>query len=434
MAEKIEILASVVLDFRREKISGKYPVKIQVYSKVLQRNKYYSIGKLSKETETIEAIDYTKEEFTSIWESKKPRKKDDPDRNLIKEYLNRAKSVAEKIKPFSFEEFEKKFYQRKADTIETNIFNIYDTAINDLISEGRLGTASSYNCSKKKLAEYVGKNELTITAVTPKYLKQFEKYLLDSDISKTTIGIYLRAMRVMFNYAITNGIIDISNYPFSQNSKDKNKYFIPNGSNTKKALTKEELNTLFFATPSNPEQQKAKDFFFMSYNCNGMNVADIVNLRYRDIKGEYFYFIREKTKNTAKNKPRQIEVFISEYVQSIIEKYGNKNKSPKQLIFDVLNDDNTPDQNFRAKHNFVRFINQHLKALANSVGITGNIGTYYARHSFATNAITDHGASMVFVSKALGHSSLSTTDNYFSGFPDAMKKEISKSMMNFTQQ
>jgi site-specific recombinase XerD len=50
--------------------------------------------------------------------------------------------------------------------------------------------------------------------------------------------------------------------------------------------------------------------------------------------------------------------------------------------------------------NFTRFVNQHLKKLAKSLGITEDISTYFARHSFATIAIRS-GASMEFVSETL---------------------------------
>lgn len=106
------------------------------------------------------------------------------------------------------------------------------------------------------------KKNFRYTQITPKYLKTYENQLLIEGISKTTIGMYLRALRVIFNHAISKSIIDISNYPFSASRNDKNKHSIPKGSNTKKALTRDELKALFHAVPSNLEQQKAKDFFF----------------------------------------------------------------------------------------------------------------------------------------------------------------------------
>ena len=80
--------------------------------------------------------------------------------------------------------------------------------------------------------------------------------------------------------------------------------------------------------------------------------------------------------------------------------------------------------------NFTRFINQHFKKYALSLGITEDISTYWARHSFATRAIRI-GLSMEFVSEALNHSDLKTTKNYFSGFTDEVNKINSDKLMNF---
>jgi site-specific recombinase XerD len=41
------------------------------------------------------------------------------------------------------------------------------------------------------------------------------------------------------------------------------------------------------------------------------------------------------------------------------------------------------------------------------------------------------GASMEFVSEALGHNNLKTTQNYFAGFPEKDKKVFMEKMMKF---
>ena len=85
---------------------------------------------------------------------------------------------------------------------------------------------------------------------------------------------------------------------------------------------------------------------------------------------------------------------------------------------------------FAAVKNFTRSVNQGLKKLAKKLEIDENISTYYARHSFSTNAIRS-GASMELVSEQLGHSNLKTTQNYFSGFEDDSIEDITKKLMNF---
>ena len=81
--------------------------------------------------------------------------------------------------------------------------------------------------------------------------------------SKTTVGIYLRPLRAIFNKAIEEGDIVADIYPFK-------KYQIPTGQNIKKALDKSELKKLFTTQvePGSPKE-KARDFWFFSYQCNG---------------------------------------------------------------------------------------------------------------------------------------------------------------------
>jgi site-specific recombinase XerD len=74
-------------------------------------------------------------------------------------------------------------------------------------------------------------------------------------------------------------------------------------------------------------------------------------------------------------------------------------------------------------------VNQHILKFAKDNGIEEKLSTYWARHSFATNAIIA-GASMEFVSEALQHSSINTTRGYFAGFENDKKKEISTKLMD----
>jgi len=82
--------------------------------------------------------------------------------------------------------------------------------------------------------------------------------------SRTTVSIYLRALRTVFNTAIAEKEIDAENYPFG-----KRKYQVPSVKSVKKSLSKADLKILMQAEAKNSEQQKARDFLFFSYICNG---------------------------------------------------------------------------------------------------------------------------------------------------------------------
>jgi site-specific recombinase XerD len=72
-------------------------------------------------------------------------------------------------------------------------------------------------------------------------------------------------------------------------------------------------------------------------------------------------------------------------------------------------------------------VNQHIKKLAVNNGLTKDISTYYARHSFATGLIRE-GRSMAFVQEALGQSSSKTTQNYMAGFLNEERKEAAETL------
>ena len=136
-------------------------------------------------------------------------------------------------------------------------------------------------------------------------------------------------------------------------------------------------------------------------------------------------FYKENHKSTIEYKN-----FQAHDLNWFIDKYGNPIKDSKQLIFPILNDEQTEAKKFSTIKNFTRFINQNLKKLAKANNITSEISTYWARHSFATNAIRS-GLSMEFVGEALSHSNIKTTQGYFAGFEEENKKELMEKLMEF---
>jgi site-specific recombinase XerD len=236
---------------------------------------------------------------------------------------------------------------------------------------------------------------------------------------------YLRALRTIFNSAIQENEINPDLYPFGEKN-----YQIPAVKNAKKALSKEQLKTLFECPASTFEQEKARDFWFFSFACNGMNIKDIALLRWENLQGDKIIFYRSKTLNTSRKNLKPVTVYLTDFSKMVLEKYGTNPRSPKNYIFNIISNEMSKEQQHITFKNFTRFINQNFKKLANNAGVNENISTYWARHSFATSAIRN-GASMEFVSEALSHSNIKTTQGYFAGFEEESKREIMNTIMNF---
>lgn len=419
ITKQMEYLTSIILDTRRPKSKGLYPVKLRIYSTQLQIKKLYATK-----------YDLSKKDFASIWGTEKPRNEHKGLRNELQAIELRADNVCKKLSPFSFTEFEKKYLRNTGDG--ASVIYQYNLTVTKLKAQNNIGTANNYDSSLKSLLAFVkhikGKEtqKLTFAEITPEWLKKYEDYMIDTlKRSRTTVGIYLRPLRAIFNTAISEREIDAEVYPFGTK-----KYQIPTVRNVKKALSQSDLKQLFDAKPQTPEQSKAKDFWFFSYACNGMNVKDIAQLRYENIQDDKIVFYRAKTINTSKADLRPVTVYLNDFSKKIIKKYGNKNTDKKEYIFQIISDKQSEIKNHSKIQNFTKYINQHLKKLATIEGITSEISTYWARHSFATNSIRN-GASMEFVMEALSHNNMKTTVGYFAGFEDKDKKDFMQKLMNF---
>ncbi|RAU84512.1 tyrosine-type recombinase/integrase [Pontibacter arcticus] len=412
---------SIYLDTRKAKTNNLFPVKLRVYlSKGKQRTqKLYPLG-----------IDLSVDDFERSYKATKPRG-DHKDLKLKLIGLEqRAIDVADSLKVFILEKFERELFRDKLAANDVSYH--YKEYIKGLQERGKVTTASSYHLSLKSLLAYansknrISSDSLYFDNITVDFLSRYERWMQEQGRSRTTVGIYLRPLRAIFNNAIETGDIHKDTYPFG-----KRKYQIPAGKNIKKALSKEQLGILFKAQALIPEQEKARDFWFFSYACNGMNIKDIANLKFRDIKEDRLIFSRAKTVDTSKSNHKSIMVALTSFPLSVIEKYGNADKGLSNFVFPILTNYMDHNEQDRAIKNFTRFINQHIKNLAKSVKLTEDISTYWARHSFATNAVRN-GASLEFIQESLGHNDLKTTLSYWGGFEESVKQEIADKLMDFS--
>ena len=409
-------------DSRKKKNNGLYPIKIRVYNGVNKKARLYTTD-----------FDLSLKDFNRIFfpeVGQRLRKEESEIRQDLESLKAFYLEKINELRSFTFEELEKSLKIKSGDVL--NVFHHYDAYIKDLRGSGRISTASSYELGMKSLKAYLkakkGKEAKTLLFqdVTVKFLTEYENWMIEvKGKSFTTVGFYLRSLRVIFNLGIESNVVSKDLYPFGVK-----RYEIPASSNTKKAFDSNQLATLFHSEAQTSEQEKARDFWFFSFTCNGMNMKDILHLKWKNIDDGQIIFVREKTKLTKKANAKPIQVPLTDFTKSFIAKYGTTEKEPNGFIFPILNQRMSPEEQHQKKLVFIRFVNQHLKNLAKANGLTEDISTYWARHSFATTAVRKS-ASMEFVSEALGHSDLKTTKNYFAGFEDKTKREILEDITDF---
>lgn len=276
------VTTSIFLDTRRIKKTKTYPVKLRVYSQ--NKTEFYP---------TI--IDLNEKDFEKL-EAKNISEGLRKVRDQLKELKSEAEDIIRENRPFTFLDFERKFVQHhpllvKKRSMKYNaelpemyqseelppeavkrykilsqrfekasIGNVFQCVIKRLILEGRIGSAESYYNSYRAFEKFRG--NILLEQVTVSYLMQFEVFMTAKSISRTTIGIYTRSLRAVFNEAIAQDIVTVKQYPFG-----RRKYRVPTGKGIKKTLTHEELLKIYNyqCDPKNPTEQRAKDMWLFSY-------------------------------------------------------------------------------------------------------------------------------------------------------------------------
>lgn len=436
MGEKTMSKISIVVyhDNRKESKSGLYPVVLRINADGDRRAYpvFYNHQRLR----------LSNADFQSSYHAIKPKNLHREYKTAIEACYIKAQSIINSLDPFVFETFEMEYMGNTGD--KTDLLAMYNRVIAENEKEDRIKNAEAYLSSKRSLIDFFKYHtcrevsKINYKEITPQLLKDYQRYMTEIEIVKagkvvkkklsiSTVGSYTRALRAIFNRAIDDKIIHKDLYPFGKN---KQKFQTPAGKKIKKGLSKEQVQAIYnMDLTDNPKAMKARDYWVLSYVCNGMQFKDIAHLKYKNISGEFFHFVRHKTKNTTISNQTPITVPITEHVQYMIDNYGNP-KASDNYIFPIISEGMTAKEQTRAVSNFTRFVSQNLKGIAKALKLEINLANMVARHTFAT-AIIRGGQSVEFAQKAMGHQSKRTTDAYFSGFENTELIKVNTQLLDF---
>ena len=411
MANKVS--TSIVLFKKRAKNNGKYPAKLRVTYNRNQR--YFAID--SKER----VYEFTEKEFEKIL-APKPRgeyKDIQLEFSLIEE---KARKIIEHLPEFSFDNFKTLWGIKGA---SSNIITFYDDYIKVLDGKQKQQKWNYHN-AKSILLKFFGKEKyVDFREITPAKLEKFEKWMLESGRKLSTTAVYFGPIRTMFRQAIDKQVISEDIYPFG-----RGKYIIPQVTSNKRALQTKEIKAIYeYKAEPFSKADYARDLWVFSYIANGMNMADICRLKYKDVNKETFSFIRHKTKEKNKN-CRTITVPITDDISQIIIKWGNKDKSAENYVFPFLKDGATENQILTSVRHRIAKLNEGLKLICDDLGIEKKLTSYSARHSFATT-LKRSLISTEYISESLGHANLDITKRYLDSFENEQRQEIAKHLTAF---
>lgn len=287
--------------------------------------------------------------------------------------------------------------------------------IEQLKAKDRLGNASTFAHLHTALLRCFGTLDFYFIDIDNDFLKKFETWLrTQAHYSENSIGIRFRSLRALYNQAIIDNLIKRTNYPFDTFKVSRFKE-----ETAKRALRKEDIHRLIdldvrmLTKYPKPFLTLSKDLFLFSYFGCGINLTDMLHLRYRDVSGDRITYKRQKT-------GKLISFRLQPTAIDILRKYNKEEQCPDDYLFPILKRSVhiTAEQQYARVKRATKLVNRYLKMIGEYLQFPIPLTTYVARHSYAT-VLKRSGISTSIISESLGHSSEKITQIYLDSFENS---------------
>lgn len=388
---------SLKLKLNKDRIlnCGKYPLVFQIIYR-RQRRLIYTGIRLNEESfnaEKQQVISSEQQRFKRSELSKINERL----RQTRVEIESMVEYIADKATYFTVDNITSLYNRRKGDIY---LFTFLEYVIEQNRSLEKFGTANNYQSTLRVFEQYLKSDKLKFTDIDSKLLKEFDIFLQKRKLKQNSRAFYLNNLRTIYNKAVEDGIFELP-----QGGSPFDKVCVKRTKTIKRALPVSVVRRIMELDLSdNSDMELSRDLFMFSFYSRGMPLVDVLNLKRKDIDNNSFNYFRRKT-NTL------IKVGLTPQIQQIIDKYN----SCGEYVFPFLRSKNSEQENYKKYRNVLVWQNNMLKRIAEVVGVSQNITTYVARHSWATVA-KEKGISVAIISEGLGHSTESVTNVYLKSF------------------
>ena len=291
-------------------------------------------------------------------------------------------------------------------------------------------------CTKNKYKSK-GKNKLDIQVniqfeeLTPRFFNECETFWRETEITDSTIGLYMRTIRALINNKEgETPYISEKHYPFGTK---RGKYIIPEGGRREISLSIEDIWRIEDFETDHPQLLLAKDIFAFMFYCNGLNFGDLCRLRYENIDAPSGEIVFQRKKTLRKGeKPTFIYAPMLPPMVEIINRQGNKEQDG--FIFPFLNGIEPTIQNERNIIRQINFalepINSSLKQIATALKLDPNISTSYTRNSYISHLVSEMFVNPIIVRKMVGHSTKKDVTAGYVNLTAKKRLEINLKLLN----
>ena len=268
--------------------------------------------------------------------------------------------------------------------------------IEKMISRGQERTSRNYKWALQHMERFAETDNIMFSRITSTFLNRWIESLSDTNRCKEQ---YPVCIREVYKAAIKEfndeelGIVKIKN-PWGN-------VVIPRSDiPEKRAISASMLRKFFCIVPdrsrfTNPLMEVGQDVALISFCMCGLNAVDIFNAKKDQYVNGIFHYERQKTRKCRSDKG-YFEVRVPEFLKPTFNKYLSK-KVDSPWLFNFHERLSTSDS-------FSANVNIGIKQIWEKVDPNYRASLYAFRHSWATIAQNECGASLADVDFGLNHS------------------------------
>jgi len=375
-------VAKLILDTRTEKSDGTYPVKLSIRHRTTSFLGL-DISILKEQWSGKEIVEHPKSKFLN---------------GILRLKLNQAEamilnlSASGKLKKLSQAELIYFIQTNDTEPAPKKAYGMEDHFCKYIANCKAKRTGEIYEETLNKIKDY--SPGILFEDVNAIWLRAFDHHLSEK-CGVNGRSIHMRNIRAVFNDAINEDLVSLNLYPFR-------KFKIKSERTIKRTLSIDQIKQ-FRDYPCEKSQERYRDLFMLIFYLIGINLVDLLRLRYGNYRNGRIEYIRSKT-----GRPYSIEVLPE--AMAIIEKYKGKD-----YLLNVSDD-------YHNYKDFAARMNENIKEIGMTTrkGRGGKITrvplfpeliVYTARRSWATIA-SGLDISKDTIAASLGHGGNTTTDLY----------------------
>ena len=337
------------------------------------------------------------------------------DRGKVRRSHELCVSYNEKLRVLRLEAEEAALALESADAIKAQIdgeAGRFDVYLERFIKEEKGRRAQhwerkKYRTTLRKLRATLGRDEIHWKDLRAELLRRLQRYCMDElgNAQNTTRKELSRVRRVV-KQAIADRLIGPSDDPFIS-------FTMPNKQQVdRRKLSRDEMRSMEELSLT-CRLALARDAFVFSFYAGGMRFGDVCKLR-KD------HIIHEEAGARLAYKMMKTEQYVDLKLPPPAVRIAARYTNGSGLLFPLIRERDLNDpvrlrQSISSKN--VQ-LNNAIKEVAEQADIRKpeEVSFHVARHSYADYARQSSGGDVYAVSKALGHSSIATTERYLSSF------------------